>query len=78
MLELLEINFADINKVIKKEEMGQLIAYHNTKGDSFTNTISEIFSHLLLHSAYHRGQVVILLKGNIEQLPMTDYILFKR
>ncbi|MFY7908548.1 MAG: DinB family protein [Emticicia sp.] len=78
MLELLEINYTEINKIIDTQDFEQLIAYKTTTGQHFTSTINQILSHLALHASYHRGQVVILLKGKIETLPATDYILYIR
>lgn len=78
MLELLEINYADINKIIDNQDLEQLIAYQNPAGQHFTNTINQILSHLALHASYHRGQVILLLKGKIDVLPATDYIFYLR
>lgn len=78
MLELLEINYADIIKIINKQDFEQLIAYQNSSGQHFTSTINQILSHLALHASYHRGQVVLLLKCKIETLPTTDFILYVR
>lgn len=78
MLELLEINYTDINKIIDTQDFEQLIAYKTSIGQHFTSTINQILSHLALHASYHRGQVVLLLKGKVETLPATDYILYIR
>ncbi len=78
MLELLEINYDDINKIINNQDFEQLIAYQTSNGQHFTSTINQILSHLALHASYHRGQVVLLLKGKIETLPSTDFILYVR
>jgi len=58
---------------VKKE-----IDYKNTKGNKFSNTITEILTHLFNHNTYHRGQIVERLKGKIPQMPITDYIAFIR
>lgn len=78
MLELLEFNYSELEKIIEKQDLKQLISYENSKGEAFTNIISEVLSHLLLHSAYHRGQIVLLLKPHSESLPTTDYIFYLR
>lgn len=78
MLELLEINYDDINKIIDNQDFDQLIAYQNSTGQHFTSTVNQILSHLALHASYHRGQAVLLLKGKIETLPTTDFILYVR
>ena len=78
MLELLEINYTDINKTIDNQDFEQLIAYQNSSGQHYTSTINQILSHLALHASYHRGQVVLLLKGHVDTLPTTDYIFYIR
>ncbi len=78
MLELLEINYSDILKVINNQDFERLIAYQTSNGRHFTSTINQILSHLALHASYHRGQVVLLLKGKVDTLPTTDYILYVR
>ncbi len=78
MLELLEINYSDILKVINNQDFERLIAYQTSNGRHFTSTINQILSHLALHASYHRGQVILLLKGKVDTLPTTDYILYVR
>ncbi len=78
MLELLEINYADINKIINNQDFEQLIAYQNSSSQHFTSTINQILTHLALHASYHRGQVVLLLKDHVDILPTTDYIFYVR
>lgn len=78
MLELLEINYSDILKVINNQDFERLIAYQTSNGRHFTSTINQILSHLALHASYHRGQVILLLKGKVDTLPTTDYILYLR
>lgn len=78
MLELLEINYSDTLKVINNQDFERLIAYQTSNGRHFTSTINQVLSHLALHASYHRGQVVLLLKGKVDTLPTTDYILYVR
>ncbi len=78
ILELLEINYTDISKIIDNQDINKTIAYQNSKGQHFTNTIAETLTHLSLHAAHHRGQMVILLKNHVESLPATDYIFYIR
>jgi uncharacterized damage-inducible protein DinB len=78
MLELLEINYNDVCKIIDSQDINQLIAYQNSKGENFTSTINQILTHLALHASYHRGQVILFLKADLTTLPSTDYILYLR
>ncbi len=54
------------------------VSYANTRGEEFTSSVKDILTHVSNHSAYHRGQVVALLKGIAEPLPNTDYITYVR
>lgn len=65
-------------EVLSEDELVALVHYQNSKGASFSTTRQDILTHLLLHSAYHRGQIVLLLKGLISNLPATDYIFYLR
>ena len=61
-----------------KDTFDTAIEYRNTKGDKYSNTITEILTHLFNHSTYHRGQIVERLKGKMPTMPVTDYIDFVR
>lgn len=54
------------------------ITYQNTSGREFQNSISEVYFHILSHSAYHRGQIGKLFRrANIDP-PVTDFIFHIR
>ena len=63
---------------ISENDLKKIINYTNTKGDELNSTIEDILTHLTHHSAYHRGQIVLLLKNLNPVLPYTDYILYVR
>jgi uncharacterized damage-inducible protein DinB len=50
------------------------IVYKNTKGEPWTSTVEDILTHVLLHSAYHRGQIASLVRAGGEQPAYTDFI----
>lgn len=50
------------------------IAYTNTRGERFESTIEEIATHVVMHSAYHRGQVATMLRESGEAAPVIDFI----
>jgi uncharacterized damage-inducible protein DinB len=37
--------------------LSQTIAYKNTKGESWASTVQAVLTHVMMHSAYHRGQI---------------------
>ena len=52
------------------------ITYKNSQGDAFDTAIQDVLSHLLLHSTYHRGQIIILIKPFTNTVFASDYIFY--
>jgi len=52
----------------------QEVTYKNTKGEPWTSTVEDILSHVLLHSAYHRGQIATLVRSAGNTPAYTDFI----
>jgi uncharacterized damage-inducible protein DinB len=50
------------------------VTYKNSKGEAWTNTVEDILTHVLLHSAYHRGQIATHVRAVGEQPAYTDFI----
>ncbi len=71
-------NFEHSKEILHEKELTKHINYTNSKGQNFTNSISEIFFHIINHSTYHRGQLMNLLKIKGVEPIVTDYIFYKR
>lgn len=56
------------------ERSTRQVAYTNTKGESWTNTVEEILTHVTIHSAYHGGQIAAALRSAGRVPAYTDYI----
>jgi uncharacterized damage-inducible protein DinB len=54
--------------------LSRSVPYTNSKGEAWSNSVEEIFTHLVLHSAYHRGQIASDLRGAGREPAYTDYI----
>ncbi len=54
--------------------LGERIAYTNTKGDAFTSTVEDILTHVVMHSAYHRGQIAADVRAAGHEPAYTDFI----
>lgn len=39
-------------------------------------SVDDALTHMFTHSAYHRGQVVQLLKGHVEPLPVVTFLAY--
>ncbi|MGA8491042.1 MAG: DinB family protein [Terriglobales bacterium] len=48
--------------------------YENTKGDTFTSKKQDILLHVVMHSAYHRGQIAADMRAAGFTPPYTDFI----
>ena len=61
-------------KPITPDELLQTASYTNSKGEPWSSTVQDILSHVLLHSAYHRGQIASTMRAH-DQIPAyTDFI----
>jgi uncharacterized damage-inducible protein DinB len=56
------------------ERLSGKINYTNSKGEPWSNTVQDILTHVLLHSAYHRGQIASQVRAGGEQPAYTDFI----
>ena len=63
---------------LKDDELARTITYTNSAGDTFTNTISDMLTHVALHGVHHRGQIAASLRSNGVDPPALDFIRFAR
>ena len=54
------------------------VTYKNSRGVEFSNTLGEILTHVVVHSAIHRGNIVLKLRESGFEPPQTDYIIYLR
>ena len=55
-------------------DLSQTISYKNSKGESWTSTILDVLTHVILHSAYHRGQIASHMRERGVTPAYTDFI----
>jgi uncharacterized damage-inducible protein DinB len=55
-------------------DLTDAITYQNSKGEPWTSTVSDILTHILLHSAYHRGQIASHMRATGKTPAYTDFI----
>jgi uncharacterized damage-inducible protein DinB len=39
------------------ESFTEKVQYINSKGEAWSSTVEEVLTHIVIHSAYHRGQI---------------------
>jgi uncharacterized damage-inducible protein DinB len=50
------------------------IRYVNSKGESWTNDVQDVLLHVVMHSAYHRGQIASDMRASGCTPAYTDFI----
>jgi uncharacterized damage-inducible protein DinB len=58
----------------QEDGLGLSISYQNTIGESWSNWVADILTHVIVHSAYHRGQVAAAMRGAGFTPAYTDFI----
>jgi len=50
------------------------VEYRNSKGEPWSSRVEDILTHVLLHSAYHRGQIALQMRASGMEPAYTDFI----
>ncbi len=50
------------------------VAYKNSKGEPWNSSVVDILNHVILHSAYHRGQIATRMRSLGQTPAYTDFI----
>jgi uncharacterized damage-inducible protein DinB len=59
---------------ISDSKLPQKVDYRNSKGEIWSSTVQDVLTHVLLHSAYHRGQIASALRESGGIPAYTDFI----
>lgn len=63
---------------LKPEDLGRVVRYTSTEGVAYASTLSDILTHVVNHSSYHRGQIASLIAKTGVKPAVTDYIALTR
>lgn len=50
------------------------VVYQNSKGETWSNSVEDILTHVVMHSAYHRGQIASAMRAAGHTPAYTDFI----
>lgn len=64
--------------VLEEADLERIVAYTNSAGRQFSNSVEDILLHAALHGQYHRGKVNLLLRQAGHAPAPTDYIAYVR
>jgi uncharacterized damage-inducible protein DinB len=56
------------------DTLTEKVTYTNSKGESFTSEVQDILMHVIMHSAYHRGQIALDMRAAGFEPAYTDFI----
>ena len=60
------------------EKLDEDRVYRNTKGMEFRTPLRDVLMHLVMHSAYHRGQIAAAVRDAGGKPAVTDYVVYVR
>ncbi|MGE5114521.1 MAG: DinB family protein [Acidobacteriaceae bacterium] len=60
--------------LLRSADLSSSYPYTNTKGEHFESTIRDTLTHVFLHSHYHRGQIVRMIREAGAEPPYIDFI----
>jgi uncharacterized damage-inducible protein DinB len=61
-------------EALAPDDLSRSVSYKNSKGEPWTSTVEDVITHVLLHSAYHRGQIASFMRANGDTPAYTDFI----
>ena len=64
----------DYLDLITAGDISQTISYKNSQGEAWTSAIGDVLSHVVMHSAYHRGQIASHMRASGQTPVNTDFI----
>jgi uncharacterized damage-inducible protein DinB len=59
---------------LSAQGLSENISYKNSKGEPWSSAVQDVLTHVLLHSAYHRGQIAAEMRGRGCAPAYTDFI----
>ena len=79
--ELARTNAEKFESLLNKfddEGLGMIAAYKTSEGAAHKNTFREMLTHVLFHSATHRGNIILKMREELLVPPKVDYIIYER
>jgi uncharacterized damage-inducible protein DinB len=64
----------DYFATLEPDDLTRAVSYKNSKGEPWTSTVEDVATHVLMHSAYHRGQLASWMRANGDTPAYTDFI----
>jgi uncharacterized damage-inducible protein DinB len=59
---------------LSQQMLDSNVKYRNSKGEPWSSRVDDILTHVLFHSAYHRGQIALQMRASGFAPASTDFI----
>ena len=59
---------------LAEADLAAYVDYVNSRGEPWSSTVGDVLTHVVLHGAYHRGQIAADLRAAGAEPPYTDFI----
>ncbi|MER3430863.1 MAG: hypothetical protein C4324_07450 [Blastocatellia bacterium] len=70
--------FETLLRRFEEEGLELTIRYRTSSGEQKESAIREILTHILIHSATHRGNIILKIREDGFEPPTIDYIVYLR
>jgi len=71
------LQWNDYLTMLSEVELSKLISFKMPNSDIARKiSFADAVTHIINHSSYHRGQIIVKIKGQVETLPLTTYVAF--
>ncbi len=64
----------ELLRALNEAELGREVEYRNSKGEAWRSSVADVLTHVVFHSAYHRGQIAADLRAHGHEPAYTDFI----
>jgi len=64
----------DYLRRLTASDLDRTVAYANSKGEHYSSRVEDILTHVVMHSAYHRGQIAADMRAAGITPAYTDFI----
>ena len=74
MAEEISLAWRNYLKQFSELPIDGAVNYRNSKGEQWSSRVEDILTHVLFHSAYHRGQIAMQMRASGLTPAYTDFI----
>jgi len=59
---------------LTESSLAETVSYKNSKGEPWNSTVGDVLNHVIMHGAYHRGQIATHMRAGGQTPAYTDFI----